>query len=1047
MVSVAAGSGHSLGLDDNRQVWAFGDNEAGQAGKDPEDTDEVEIQPGFFKRVVGQPEQVANLDDAVGIAGGGEHSLALDTGGQVWAFGDNLCGQLGSGSLGGSSHEPSPVVDPTAASGRLTGVEAIEAGRAHNLALKDDGTLWAWGSNSSGQLGNGTASGWCPDSQFYHPRDEVGQPVPTRVSIPTDVVAAAAGNDHSLALDAHGTVWAWGANGRGQLGLSEVQEGWLLSVNTPAPVKTLPEDAEVVDVAAGNQYSLALTADGRVLAWGDNQLGQLGDGTEGGRRAQPRAVTGPLGDQNADPKAVVVEAGRHHNLAATADGAVYGWGGNGNFNCSKTYGQAKPGGACPEPAPVEVGGLDGAATAVAGGEDHSLAAVLADSPPGAVAGTVTDAVTQEPVPNAEVTVTDSEANPVGQATTDSDGRYRIGKLAPGGYTVTADGADYEAKSKDSTVGVNQTTTTNFRLQPAPNAGGGSGAVAGTVIDAQSGDAVQDAHITARDAAGVVRGTATTDANGAYTVDGLAAGDYTVRAGAAGYESATEENVTVEEGQTTQQVDFALLPLPDSLDDVSTDEPGAITGTVRDADTDDPLTGVQVTADRARAQQPAGAAVTNSRGDYRINGLPPGDYTVTADTNGYQAANRDATVAAGRTTRRVDLWLQRVSDGDGDGSGKSPDDLHDESRDQDPTGGGTSVEGGPPADADGGVFVSGHNPLGGAAQRSPEEIREYNRSLNHAGAQRLVRQAVGYAALDESAAVILFVSGFLNHDDPEQGTEDGLRNAGFEQCQDDDNDGEPDSAPGPPGCYIPADFNGPDGAYGSPVSGNDEREDVQDLDEVDFGAYDVVMLDEVGPKNEITCDEIDKDQEQAVLENRADELIQYLNDGGGLVAFKPVQQYGGDCYEQPINGLSFLDFLAPDTYPEVGVPSPRQYTVTEEGRAAGLRETDINGYGTRNYFQGRCGMDVLTRQVETGTAVTLGTRKPLSTEGPQGADCFHLKVDDMEVPEGDAGTTRHELEVSLSEAADRDVTVGYETEEGTAKANQDYKPAKGTVDFK
>jgi alpha-tubulin suppressor-like RCC1 family protein len=112
------------------------------------------------------------------------------------AWGDNLSGQLGNGNNNSSNI-------PVAVSGLTSGVSAIAAGGDHSIALKSDGTVWAWGDNQLGQLGNG---------------NNIASNTPVQVSGLTDVTAIAAGDNHSLALKDDGTVWAWGDNQFGQLG-------------------------------------------------------------------------------------------------------------------------------------------------------------------------------------------------------------------------------------------------------------------------------------------------------------------------------------------------------------------------------------------------------------------------------------------------------------------------------------------------------------------------------------------------------------------------------------------------------------------------------------------------------------------------------------------------------------------------------------------------------------------------------------------------------------------------------------------------------------
>ncbi|NWF84209.1 MAG: hypothetical protein HXY18_10305 [Bryobacteraceae bacterium] len=142
------------------------------------------------------PTQVSGLNKIVSISAGEGHVLALRNDGTVWCWGSNDSGQCGDGTSGNQRPTPVQVAG-------LSGVIAIAAGGSHSLAVKSDGAVWAWGSNSNGQLGDGTTSG------AFLPRQVPGL---------TGVVSAAGGYAHSLVLDSSGRVWAWGSNSSGQLG-------------------------------------------------------------------------------------------------------------------------------------------------------------------------------------------------------------------------------------------------------------------------------------------------------------------------------------------------------------------------------------------------------------------------------------------------------------------------------------------------------------------------------------------------------------------------------------------------------------------------------------------------------------------------------------------------------------------------------------------------------------------------------------------------------------------------------------------------------------
>ena len=271
----------------------------------------------------------ATAEDAIYepmIAAGYGYSLALKNDGTVWAWGDNEAGQLGDG----TTTQRNAAVQVSG----LAGVSAIAAGYMHSLALKSDGTVWAWGLNNHGQLGDGT---------------QTDRYIPVQVPGLTDVIAIAAGEYHCLALKNDGTVWAWGDNEFGQLG-----DGSTTDRHTPVQVSGL---SGVIAVAAGGLYSLALKSDGTVWAWGDNYRGQLGDGSTTDRHT-PVEVSSLTG-------VTAISAGYLHSVALKNDGTVWAWGYN-------NYGQLGDGSTTRRPTPVQVSGLTGV-SAIEAGDQHCLA--------------------------------------------------------------------------------------------------------------------------------------------------------------------------------------------------------------------------------------------------------------------------------------------------------------------------------------------------------------------------------------------------------------------------------------------------------------------------------------------------------------------------------------------------------------------------------------------------------------------------------------------------------------------------------------------------
>ena len=301
-------------------VWGWGANVGGIPGQGV---------PGIF------PQVMNNFSGIITIAGGYGHVLAVKSDGSVWGWGNNSFGQAAS-SFDISLGTPALLKN-------ISGPVQLSAGNLHSLALMSDGTVFAWGNNEKGQLGNGTT---------------VNSFSPVNVLNLNNVVAISSGHSTNLALRKDGTVWGWGDGANGQLGSAST-----VSVNNkPVQINGL---SNIVSIAAGSTFSLALKSDGTVWAWGINTRGQLGDGTTQGSNI-PVKVSGLTG-------ITAIATGYNFGLALKKDGTVWCWG-------NDTYGELGNGivSTSPVPNPVQVAGLTGASAIYAGNTDSCAFAAKSD---------------------------------------------------------------------------------------------------------------------------------------------------------------------------------------------------------------------------------------------------------------------------------------------------------------------------------------------------------------------------------------------------------------------------------------------------------------------------------------------------------------------------------------------------------------------------------------------------------------------------------------------------------------------------------------------
>ncbi|MEZ4869317.1 MAG: hypothetical protein R3C14_48795 [Caldilineaceae bacterium] len=368
IVQIAAGELHTCALTKAGGVKCWGSNEAGQLGNGSTQSHTM-------------PKDVMGLSrDVTALSSGGYHTCALTTGGGVKCWGWNAYGQLGNGST-------EPVLLPLDVIGLKRKVKAVAAGLRHTCILTADGGVECWGDNNAGQLGNGTIS----DSSI--PLDVVG--------LQSGAIAISTGSEHTCSLLGSGLVKCWGRNSEGQLGNGN-------TVNSNLAVDVVAIDEEVRAISAGAYYTCALTLLHGVKCWGDNNDGQLGNGsndnssvpldvndlnhevsaisagnssmcvltTANGVKCWGRNLLGVLGIGNTDARTLPVDViglnsgigsisvGGKHSCSVTLTSSVKCWGSN-------SEGQLGNGVAANQRAPVAVFDLNDASSAIGVGDSHS----------------------------------------------------------------------------------------------------------------------------------------------------------------------------------------------------------------------------------------------------------------------------------------------------------------------------------------------------------------------------------------------------------------------------------------------------------------------------------------------------------------------------------------------------------------------------------------------------------------------------------------------------------------------------------------------------
>jgi alpha-tubulin suppressor-like RCC1 family protein len=327
---ITAGSDFSVVLTQDGKLWAWGDN-GGELG---DGLGGVVANGNTVEAYLTYPGEVANVIPCTGqaitnaaavAAGGDDFTVVVDAGGTVWTFGEGEAAQLGNGL--GPCYDDCPPNITTAVPVPITGVSkvvAVAAGHQHALALRSDGKVFAWGNNSQGDAQYCSSSfagelgiGALPANCSYATNIPVACQFPSNVMI----VAVAAGGYHSVALDTNGNVWTFGYNSAGQLGNS--LDGSSSSTNVPTMLTTI---SNVIAIAAGESHTVALRADKTLWAWGDDNYYELGRDPSGSSGDDP--LPGEVVADGLSNNVVAIAAGNGFTLAVTTNGQVYAFGDN-----------------------------------------------------------------------------------------------------------------------------------------------------------------------------------------------------------------------------------------------------------------------------------------------------------------------------------------------------------------------------------------------------------------------------------------------------------------------------------------------------------------------------------------------------------------------------------------------------------------------------------------------------------------------------------------------------------------------------------------------
>ena len=319
--AVSAGGEHTVGLAEDGTLWSWGENGKGQLG------DGTTANKSIPVRVQQKTEAETFVDNRTkwkAVSAGGEHTVGLAEDGTLWTWGENGKGQLGDGTAINKSI-------PVRIQQGGTTWKAVSAGEYYTVGIDIDGHLWSWGKNDKGQLGDGTKENKSIPVRVQKKTEEE-----TFVDNTTKWKAVSAGGKHTVGIDSDGTLWSWGYNGNGQLGDGTI--AGIAGTSIPVRLQQKTEEGAFVDnttkwkaVSAGYNYTVGIDSDGTLWSWGRDDDGQLGDGTTANksipvRVQQAGGTANPFIDNTTKWKAA--STGRVHTVGIDSDGNLWVWGYN-----------------------------------------------------------------------------------------------------------------------------------------------------------------------------------------------------------------------------------------------------------------------------------------------------------------------------------------------------------------------------------------------------------------------------------------------------------------------------------------------------------------------------------------------------------------------------------------------------------------------------------------------------------------------------------------------------------------------------------------------